>query len=569
MYLRNRWHGISAVKKLTPIGVLIAALIPIFAAAQETLTMRPSHKVETNQEALVIVNADTIYTSDLDSALIKFHANIDEKKREQFDYHKLLNKLVNDRLLIQEARNLGMDKEDWLVEEIGKIRRNSAIRQYVADNYKPNLDISDSAVRAFFLANYDKIQIRTISTAITEEAQNLIAAIRKGASMDSVANAISLDTYRFKGGLHPIMPQINVEPVLREQALKLKPGQLSPPFPYKKVFAFLRLEKHEPADTAELPLFSNVIKGLLKEKKNQTSWVDFIKNLEKNYPVRIDSSLLAGIIGDSSHLFTQDFTKGSDAALLKVDETHQVTDKEFRTMLSKTAMAGYNLPFDSMLNNTIARAQDQVVLAAAADRNDYENKPEVVSAYDKSLDSALLEVYLKETIVPRIKFTREEFESYYKQNPDSFREPEQFLLDRIMIDDSAKAQEMKQRLAGGADFEYLGKQLGAEVKLVRADESNEWAGLEQFPLSVKADIAGLKSGGVAGPYLTSEGWAFFRLRGRRPGKLKPMEAVENDIRSVIFQRQFNAAMDKTLASLKANASIKYNNEAIEKYFGKD
>ncbi len=569
MSLKNRGHNIRAHVKTVLCGIMILLLAMTSVKAQNTMTMQPSHKVETGPEALVIVNTDTIFTSDLDTALIKFHASIDEKEREQFDYHKLLNKLVNDRLLIQEARSLGMDKEDWLVAQMREIRHNSAVRKYVADNFKPNLDISDSTVLAYFNANYNKIQIRTIAVKTKEEAQNLIAAVKQGASMDSAANAVSLDTYRFRGGLHPIMPQINVEETLRNQALKLKPGQLSPPFQYARVYAFLRLEKYEPADTAELSLFRTIITGILKTKKNEAAWVQFIQNLEDSFPVITDSAALAAVRGDSARLYTQDFVKGGKRSIFRVDDTHKITDEEFRTMISKGAMAANNQPFDTIFNNALLRARDQVILSAAADQAEYENDPMVTAAYNKSLDSALLETYLKETIVPQIKFTRAEFEDYYKQNPDSFRESEQFLLDRVIIKDSSKAQDMARRLAGGADFEYLGQQLGDNIKLVKADEGNEWASLEQFPVSVKEEISQLKIGNAAGPYLTSEGWIFFRLKGRRPGKLKPLEAVESNIRSIMFQRQFDAALDKILGDLKAGGSIEYKNQAIAKYFGKE
>ena len=537
------------------------------ASAQEkTLTVQPAHTV---REALVVVNADTIFASDLDSALIIFHSNIDQEKREEFDYRKILTKLVNDRLIIQEAINLGMDKEAWLIKQMEKIRRDNAIRRYLADNYKPNLDISESEILAYFLKNYDKIQIRTVAVKTIDEAQNLIGAIKRGASMDSIANAVSLDTYRFRGGLHSIMHKVSIEEVLRNQALKLKPGELSPPFRYEQAYAFLRLELFQPADTTEMPLFKRIITELLKSQKNEAAWNIYVKNLGTMFPVTTDSTGWANIQSDSAKLYTQDFIKSSGAVIFHVNDKDKMTDEEFRTMLSKAAMSVQNRPFDSILESVSSRARDQIILSAATDKAGYANNPLVVAAYIKSLGSMLLEAYLKETIVSQIKFSRAEFETYYKQNPDSFREPEQFLIDRMAVIDSVKAQEVGGRLADGADFEYLARQYGEQVKVVKAEQENGWAPLSIFPSAVSSDIRKLTIGQTSKSYPTTEGWMFFRIKGRRPGKLKPLANVETEIREVMFQHKFDEILDKVLNTLKANATVEYNEKAITKYFGKE
>jgi parvulin-like peptidyl-prolyl isomerase len=567
MSLRNRFH--STGKFLGAAFDCMAILLLTFmsvSAQENALTVQSAHTV---REALVVVNADTIFTSDLDSALIRFHANINEEERKQFDYRKLLNKLVNDHLIIQEAVNLGMDKEDWLVDQMEKIRRDNAVRRYLADNYKPNLDISESEILDYFLKNYDKMQIRTVAVRTIEEAQNLIAAIKRGASMDSIANATSLDTYRFRGGLHSIMHKASIEEVLRNQALKLKPGELSPPFHYEQAYAFLRLELFQPADTAEMPIFKRIITEILQSRKNEAAWNIFIKNLGTMFPVTTDSTAWAKLLSDSGKLYTQDFVKSSDAVIFRVNDKNKIMDEEFRTMLSKAAMSARNQSFDSILDNVSPRARDQIVLSAAADKAGYWHDPLVVAACKKSLDSMLLEAYLEETIVSQIKFSRTEFEAYYKKNPDRFREPEQFLIDRMAVKDSAMAQEVGKRLADGADFEYLARQYGTDVKVVNAEQEEGWASLAKFPSSVAADIGKLEIGRASKPYPTTEGWMFFRIKGRRAGKLKPLENVETEIREIIFQSKFDDALDKVLNTLKAGATIKYNEKAITKYFGQE
>ena len=190
--------------------------------------------------------------------------------------------------------------------------------------------------------------------------------------------------------------------------------------------------------------------------------------------------------------------------------------------------------------------------------------PRVASLYARSFDSALIEVYIQETVVPRITFNRAEFEAYYNDHPDQFREPEQFQLDHLEIADSARAAEMMKRLIDGADFAFVGRQFGAEF--AGEDEKNQWIPLTSFPASIAGKIAASTAGGSVGPYRTADGWIIFRLRNRKPGRLKEMAEVDMKIREVMFQRKFDELLDETLHILKENAVIEYNQKALDGYF---
>jgi parvulin-like peptidyl-prolyl isomerase len=566
MYMTNRNHFAKRILGPFLIAlILISAPFAINAFGEGLSMMKPSHAT---RDALVIVNTDTVYTTDLDTALIKFHSGADQKILEQFDYHKLLNKLVNDRLIVQEARSIGVDQEEWLTTQMQKIRRDFAVRRYIADTFKPDTETPDNDVAAYFKENYYKVQIRMLSVRTLDEANNLIAAIKEGASMDSIARDVSLDTYKFQGGLHPVRYRRAVEGYLQEHLTNLKQGQLSAPFRNQQAYSFIRLEQSLPADNAELPELKEFIIKTLKNKRTEDAWKIFVRDLQKKFPMVTDSALLRNIQTDSAKLYTQDFVKGSDAPLFSIDNSNKITDEEFRKILSKAAMGGKGQSFETIFSGSMDRIKEQMVLTAAANRAGYENDSQVEAACEKSLDSTLIEAYLKETIVSQITFSHAELEEYYRENQEKYRESEQLLFDHMTIKDSARAQEIAGRLADGADFDYLARQYGDEIKFVVADNSRDWKPLGVFPSPIAEEMQKLEIGRVSRPYLTSEGWMIFRVKGRREGKIKPMADVEMDIKGVLFQRKFDALLDDAIAKLKANSNIEYKDKAIDSYFGK-
>jgi parvulin-like peptidyl-prolyl isomerase len=281
----------------------------------------------------------------------------------------------------------------------------------------------------------------------------------------------------------------------------------------------------------------------------------------------VDSARIAAIEKDSTRLFTQEFVKGTDEVVIRINDGRVRSDAELRTTISHMAMQAGDQPFDTLLRRAVDFSQEELALTAAASQKGYTSDPAVAAAGKKSLDSALVETYLKETIASRITFNRQEFEDYYNAHPDSFRNADQYALDQMTVGDSSTAQQVMQRLADGADFAYLARQFAGEYKAANLSEKNAWFPLFALPPAIAADVAQAKIGSATRAFPVAEGWIIFRLAGRRQGDLKPLAEVEMNIREVIFQRKFDSALDAALNLLKANSEITYNESAIKKYFG--
>jgi len=514
--------------------------------------------------ALAVVNGDSIMSTDLDGEIVRLHSRLNAEKMKDFSYRNLFNKMINDRLLVQEARGMGIDEEPWLVEMLEENRRKDAIRLYVSEKFTPDLAVSDDEIMQYFEKNYARMQIRTVSVADKELAERLADSIRNGALMDSIALEASIDSYRYKGGLHNFKYIADIESIFRDIALVLPPGQVSEPIPYRQAHTILRVEKSMTADTADLQKFRAKIVAVITAEKRQTAWKAFIDSLSAIYPARVDSQALAALYRDSAKLYTPDFTTGTDRVAVSVDTAQVYRDAQLRTLISRTAMEAGNQPFAAIVDSSLKIAEEELVLAAASAHDGYGERETIESLSRKSLDSALVEVYIKENIIPRITFNRAEFQRYYDDHPDDFREPETYQLDRIEVKEDSIAREIDRRLRDGADFEFLAREYDAET--AKGEEKTAWVSLATFPESIAGELSGLKAGGFSRPFATADGWVIFQVRGKQAGRLKSLDEVEMDIRGVMFQKKFNELLDETFALLKADSDIWINQPAVDEYF---
>jgi parvulin-like peptidyl-prolyl isomerase len=341
-------------------------------------------------------------------------------------------------------------------------------------------------------------------------------------------------------------------------------GQLSDVFPYRDVYAFLRVEKISPADTAELEKYWPVIEKTITRNKQSREWDEFVATNAGKYPMTIDTTVIDRVLADSALLFTQNFVNDDSTPVLTADGDLIFTESDLRTSASRIAMNMGNQKIRPIVMKALDDGEERLALLAAARDAGYLEDERVANRYQHSLDSALIESYLKETVVSQIKFNWAEFEEYYNENLDDFRRETQYQFDRIQVADSAKAGEVADRLADGADFNFIANLYDPNPE--RKEQANEWVTLGSMPGSVADDLEKMNIGDVTRPIEISDGYLVLRLRNKKLGTPRPLKDVEMRIREIIFQQKFNDLLDKTLGTLKANSHIEYRQDAIEKYF---
>jgi peptidyl-prolyl cis-trans isomerase C len=520
-----------------------------------------------NPQTLVVVNNDTITTADVDKQVMGMHRRLSAEQIATFDYDKLLQKLINDRLLLQEALAIGMHEEDVFVDELLEIQRDRARRTYVRDTFKPDIDVSDEEVETRFKSFYFKIQLRTLAVASLEEAEELKGMIEDGAPMDSIAQAQSLDSRKFKGGLHSLKYWRDVPIILRLAAQDLAPGEMSDPFKFQESWMFVRVEQRLDPNLDEMEPWSKEIRTILANTKRDVAWRNFLDSLGEIFPQRTDATLLAKIKADSAVLFRGEFLRGSDETVIHVGQLEEVTENELRRKMSHEAMNAGDQVFDTILFRASASIVQKIRLSAAAQQQGFMSHEAVLKFVAKTRDSLLLENYLGENVLNRIAFNHQEFQQYYAANLDDFRESDEVQLKALQASSESEADEAADNLADGADFDHVASQLGREGGIDH--DENEWFSVSTFPTGVAANLDEIDVGKYTRPFELADGWVIFQLKVRRPGEVKTIEEVDGQIRKVMFQRKFDQLLDELIMMLKESSVIEYNQKVIDAYFGAD
>lgn len=185
-------------------------------------------------------------------------------------------------------------------------------------------------------------------------------------------------------------------------------------------------------------------------------------------------------------------------------------------------------------------------------------------------------IYYQKKIFPKVQVTADDMRRYYERNKDKlFSSTEQATFRLIKIDpklvgtkDEAikRANEVRDRLLKGEDFELLSTQFNADNRLKAA------GGLEQ-PIR-KGDYANTKvedavfatATGKIAPLIDS-GTALYivKVEQRTEGRVRPFEdpAVQQQIKETLRKQQMGPMVDHQQARLRANAIINPDPPKIE------
>jgi parvulin-like peptidyl-prolyl isomerase len=251
--------------------------------------------------------------------------------------------------------------------------------------------------------------------------------------------------------------------------------------------------------------------------------------------------------------------------VISLGQGETISEEELRREISHNAMNAGDQVFDTIMHRAVTRVTDGARLHAAAAEKGFMDHQSVLDYVDQVRDSLLLESYLTENVASRIVFNHEEFEKYYQEHLDEFREPDEVRLKALQLADQADAELAVDYLKDGADFGYVTNQLGRDDGIDH--DENEWFGLETFPNEVAAELNSLKQGQITNPFQLADGWVIFQLKARRPGEVKTIAEVDGQLREVMFQRHFNELLDNLLSELKASSDIQLYQQAIDEYLG--
>lgn len=533
----------AAVKAAAPEEILVTLKAPLFAP-------------EFAAFPAVKVNDDIITLADLNESLSMVHEGMAEGQMgKKTNISEVLDRLINSKLIIQEAENMGLDQlpevKDLLDANTRKTLREALMTRHIKD-LKPNEAEIEKAYKEKI------VEWKLTSLVFKDEAQakkaekelkagKPFAAIFEKATKEKLAEGKQDESYLNSSNLSPGIVKI---------LGGLKAGATTPALALEKGFLIFKIvdvkyneDPRLKETVAQEVLTATRLKALkayrdelirkhLKENKKLVAALDFEAEKPGFEKLMKDTRVLAEVkglkpvtIADLAEKIREKFFHGVEAAI-----------KEKKVNKAKTELL-LNLYSDRVL-----------------EKEAHEQGLDKEEAIEKKIDdyrtSVLFGTFVEKVVQPEVKLSLSELETYYKEHIGEFTYPEMFRIEAIAFASSKDAEAAIDKLRKGMDYKWF--KTNAEGMLQGAPKLNFDGNIivrSQLPEGVQKALTGVKSGEYRQYEQDGEHYVLNVLE-QIPPREQPMKEVEETIRKAVFFDKLNKSIEAWASKLREATDIK-------------
>jgi parvulin-like peptidyl-prolyl isomerase len=202
------------------------------------------------------------------------------------------------------------------------------------------------------------------------------------------------------------------------------------------------------------------------------------------------------------------------------------------------------------------------VLYAEALNKKIDKDPDLQKKFEDVKKELVINTYLQNQIMGRIKVNDREVEAFYNNNSAEFRNCEEVRISQIVVADEANAADILNKLSIRRDFGELAQIHSIDKASAERKGDVGWFTYKKLPEEIRDGVFKIRVGGISKPYKMPDGYEIYKITGRKAVSYSFDQAKEA-IKTQIFQDKFQKELQTLLDGLKKTTTVQLN-EALLK-----
>lgn len=444
-------------------GLTILFLLPVGRAAAVSPEELP---VIDGEKTVATVGETQITLTEFKRALATSHTSAmvaperkmqDAQQPGKIDYSDITKRLVDIRLIVTEAKNMGLDQQPDLREAIELYSRETLIKLLLEQHVK-DIEVTDDQIEPVYRDLVREWQIRSALFKNKKAALAVEADITAGADFDIAVNKAAAEGAAEVEADAQFLKNADLSLPVAKIVATMAIGDVSPVVGLGlRRYSLFQLKGERFPEQIDRAAWDEARRRALSDKKVQAAREYFERLKEKESAV--DEELLAALDYESQ-------TPGFDAlrgdkrivAEIKGQDSITVGDltaalgKKFfhgiqQAIAGKRVNAAKDVKLEEMLHDRILLAE---ALKKGLDRT--EEYRLAVREYENAL---IFGSFTQKIIAPEIKLTNKELQQYYRDNIDQFAAPRMIRIRSLAFAKKSTAIDAIDKLTQGTDFDWL------------------------------------------------------------------------------------------------------------------
>ncbi|MBU1356630.1 MAG: peptidyl-prolyl cis-trans isomerase [Candidatus Edwardsbacteria bacterium] len=482
---------------------------------------------------------------------------------------ELLNRMVEQKLLVNEAVSRGMDKDPKLAQDLEELKKNILLQELYKDEILKHAQPSDSDVKKFYARLGKEAKARHILVKTEEEAKEIAKALKGGGDFAQLAGSKSVDRGSAeRGGDLGWFGWGKMVDEFQSAIFSMKPGQTSKPIKTAFGFHIIRLDSLRDAPLQPFEEMKDRIKQQLSSTRPRELANKYITKLREGANIKIKDDIIQALAAKQA--------PGQPMPALP-----QVSPEELKKTVITYNGGSWTVQnlYDNVNRymrgtldlNQADRLKEQLeglivsdLLLARAKSKGIEQNPKVKAQLSRTRDNMLAESFYREDVSGKVMLTPDQAKKYYQDNKKEFYQPAKALVHIIAVPEKDQAQEIYGLLSKGADFSQLARERSVDPSkasggALRWVESND----AELP-ELSRLVFGMALNQPSRPFAYRNNFAIIKVTEKTPAKQRTFEESQREIEFKLRQSQEETILGDLLASLKTKYPVKIDQALLAK-----
>jgi hypothetical protein len=554
---KESWIRMKQVKQalLITVTFLFFGVLPGYAAEGKLPVIDGKITVAT-------VNDEPITLEELNRAIAASHAaRPGVKTAGRVDYSKIISRLINTRLVVLEARNIGLDDLPEVKKLMADYSRNT-LMELLLEGYVKEVKPDQDEVEKTYQEMVQGWQISSVRFEKEEAARKFEEKIKSGNNFEETMENVLAEGIAAEGEVGQYLKDKELAPQIAQVVAKMEMGSTSPVVEMgEKGFIVLRLEGRRFPEEEDAEAMKRARRQVLNQERVKVAR-DYYQQLRKKY-VTINKDLIDGLDYESKEPGIEKLLKDeriivevSGEPPIKVGELTKALKQKFFHGLERAIKAQQvNRRKYEVLEGII---EERILLKEALKKgihrsDEYKNR---IKEYEMSL---VFGTFIDKVIAPDIKLDQMELKTHYQENIGKYTFPEMMRIRELVFERKSDAVSAVEKLRKGTDFDWLSSNAEGQVDqstkgLLRF--KGELLTVSSMPEEVQKTLSGANPGDFR-LYVSPEGHFYvLYIYHLLPSAPRPFESVKNDIAKEVFRDKVRKALENYADQLREYYPVK-------------
>jgi parvulin-like peptidyl-prolyl isomerase len=520
-----------------------------------TFAAEPDLPVIKGKKVVATVNGEPITLDEFNKELASLNPEEKDDKKKQ---SKLLRRLINTLLILQEARKTGIGELPEIrkrVEVFSRVTLREELMERHVRNIKPDTKEVDKLYR-------ELVKEWKMSSALFEQeslARSFEKAAKGGEAFEKTLKHFVSDKKAKEIEVGKYFKNKELIPEIATAVGKMKIGEISPVIPLKNGFVVLKLEGLRYPENEEAKA---VAKAEALGRKQGEALRKYNETLKKKY-VTVNQKVLDSISYDVKEPEFQKLLKDK-RILAEIKGERPITVGDLTEALRQQLYHGVERALESKrLDKKKVPTLEDILYKRLFQKEALRLGMDKTESYKSKVkeheDSYVFGAYVQKAVVPEIKLKEEEIKSYYDRHIKEFTYPAMMKIVGLVFAKREGAEKAIINLRKGTDFQWV--KANAEGQLdINTEGVINFEGRHLMVKELSDDIQKAVSGSRSGDfrlYESPKGHSYVLLiEDVVPSKPKPYTEAKEEISKRVFNEKLLKALENLADKLRALSDVK-------------